>query len=237
MRTLHPFIASILISIGSIAISVAQERLTVEVFLDSLAKPTAKTVLDVRTTDEYAKGSLATAQNIDWNNKKTFPGKIEKLDRAKPVYLFCQSGGRSAKAAQFLKKKGFRVYELQGGFMQVPEEKRVILSITDQQQKPSLTVAAYRELTRSHPTVLINFTADWCAPCQALKPIVEKIAQDEQLGVHVIYIDADQNKGLLNALDVRLIPYFEIYRDGKQIWHRTGRITEKRIRKVLQVNE
>ncbi len=237
MRALHPFIASILISIGSIAISVAQERLNVDVFLDSLARPAAKTVLDVRTTGEYAKGSLATAQNIDWNNKKTFPEKIEKLDRDKPVYLFCQSGGRSAKAAQFLKKKGFQVYELQGGFMQVPEEKRVILTTTDQHQKPSLTLAAYRQLTRSHPTVLINFTADWCAPCQALKPIVEKIAHDEQLGVQVIYIDADQHKGLLNALDVQLIPYFEIYRDGKHIWHRTGRVTEKRIRKVLQSNE
>lgn len=214
----------------------AQEKLAPAVFLDSLASPNNSVLIDVRTPEEYAKGSLAAAQNIDWNNKNTFDEKIAKLNPSAPVYLFCQSGGRSAKASLYLQQRGFIVYELQGGFMQLPEEKKVTPETASSKQNVSLSVAEYKQLTRSHPTVLINFKADWCAPCQAIKPKIEKIAQDEQLGVKVIYIDTDQNKALVKALDVRLIPYFQIYRDGNLIWDRSGRTTGKKIRKVLQSN-
>lgn len=109
------------ILIGSTSLA-AQEKLTAEVFLNSISSDTV-TLLDVRTAEEYAKASLANAQNIDWSDQAIFEQKTKDLDKSKPLYLFCLSGGRSAKAAKYLREKGFKVYELDGGFRNIPEEK------------------------------------------------------------------------------------------------------------------
>ncbi|MCH5600293.1 rhodanese-like domain-containing protein [Niabella ginsengisoli] len=85
-------------------------------------------VLDVRTPQEFAKGHLPSAINYDWNDKN-FQSQVAALDKSKPLFVYCLSGGRSSKAAETLRSKGFKhVYELNGGIMkwrsaQLPEEK------------------------------------------------------------------------------------------------------------------
>lgn len=72
-------------------------------------------LLDVRTAGEFQGGHLADARNFDWTN-----GELEaiapKLDKSKPVLLYCASGRRSAAARDFLVKQGFTdVVDLSGG--------------------------------------------------------------------------------------------------------------------------
>ena len=75
-------------------------------------------VVDVRTPEEYEKGFIENAQNIDFNSP-TFDADIDKLDKSKPVVLYCQGGGRSAKCAAKLKGAGFvKIYDLEGGISQ-----------------------------------------------------------------------------------------------------------------------
>jgi len=72
-------------------------------------------LVDVRTAEEYKDGFIANAQNIDYNSN-TFDKEIEKLDKSKPVIVYCQKGGRSAKCSKKLEDKGFvKVYDLEGG--------------------------------------------------------------------------------------------------------------------------
>lgn len=73
------------------------------------------TVLDVRTPEEWAEGTISGAEKINYHDDN-FAQQIEKLDKNAPVYLYCRSGGRSASAADILKEKGFtKVYNLDGG--------------------------------------------------------------------------------------------------------------------------
>lgn len=72
------------------------------------------TLLDVRTPDEYAAGHIGKAINIDWLNDG-FTDKVQKLDKSKPVLIYCLSGARSHKAAVKMRDMGFQVTELQGG--------------------------------------------------------------------------------------------------------------------------
>ncbi|WP_179333219.1 rhodanese-like domain-containing protein [Winogradskyella costae] len=75
-------------------------------------------LIDVRTPKEYEGGYIANAQNIDFMSP-TFDDDIIKLDKDKPVILYCQSGGRSAKCAQKMKDAGFKkIYDLKGGISQ-----------------------------------------------------------------------------------------------------------------------
>ena len=72
-------------------------------------------LVDVRTPEEYDSIHIDGAQNIDFRSP-TFDDDLSKLDKSKPVVLYCKGGGRSAKCARKLKSAGFeKVYDLDGG--------------------------------------------------------------------------------------------------------------------------
>lgn len=72
------------------------------------------TLLDVRTPDEYSSGHIDKAINLDFLNSD-FNDDVQKLDKSKPVLIYCLSGARSHKAAVKMRDMGFNVTELQGG--------------------------------------------------------------------------------------------------------------------------
>ena len=72
-------------------------------------------LVDVRTPKEFEEIRIQSAQNIDFRSP-TFDDDIQKLDKSKPVVLYCKSGRRSAKCVEKLKEAGFeKIYELDGG--------------------------------------------------------------------------------------------------------------------------
>jgi len=69
--------------------------------------------IDVRTTEEYADGHAARAINIPLD---TLTAKLDTLEKNEPVYVICQTGNRSKKAAEILKSAGFNnVLNVTGG--------------------------------------------------------------------------------------------------------------------------
>jgi len=87
---------------------------TVEQFKTLLVEE-GGTILDLRTSDEWAEGTIANAQKIDFYSDN-FATDVEQLDKQSPVFVYCKKGGRSASAAEILKEKGFKkVYNLDGG--------------------------------------------------------------------------------------------------------------------------
>lgn len=81
---------------------------------EKLSKMKDVKLLDVRTKEEFNEGHIANAQNLVYD--ENFSEKIGKLDKEKPVIVYCKSGGRSEKCAQILKDSGFvKVYDIKGG--------------------------------------------------------------------------------------------------------------------------
>jgi len=75
-------------------------------------------LIDVRTPEEYAEGHLEKAMNINYYDDAFMSDMISKLDKSKPIYIYCKSGGRSGKASKKLKAEGFtKVYDLEGGII------------------------------------------------------------------------------------------------------------------------
>jgi thioredoxin 1 len=73
-------------------------------------------LIDVRTSGEFNGGHIVNAKNIDFNGTN-FKSNIDKLDKSKPILVYCQAGGRSGKAAAMMKEMGFKkVYDLEGGY-------------------------------------------------------------------------------------------------------------------------
>jgi len=72
-------------------------------------------LVDVRTPKEHDEIHIANSQNIDFMSP-TFEKDISKLDKKKPVILYCKSGNRSAKCSKKMKDAGFeKIYDLEGG--------------------------------------------------------------------------------------------------------------------------
>ena len=72
-------------------------------------------LVDVRTDREYQSGHIEGALNRDYY-ADDFATQLGKLDKSKPVMVYCAAGGRSSGAADQLKKLGFTsVYDLDGG--------------------------------------------------------------------------------------------------------------------------
>jgi rhodanese-related sulfurtransferase len=100
-------------------LSFAQNKIAKDVSVKEFSKliTTGKgTLLDVRTPGEIAKGSIKGSVNMDFFDDN-FESKLDQLDKTKPVYVYCASGGRSSDAMDMMKKKGFvAVYNLLGGY-------------------------------------------------------------------------------------------------------------------------
>lgn len=73
--------------------------------------------LDVRTVVEHSEEHIPGSININVLDKNFETVADSVLQKDKPVALYCRSGKRSKKAASILSKKGYTVYELNGGFM------------------------------------------------------------------------------------------------------------------------
>lgn len=91
-------------------------------FLKKMEVVSQPQLVDVRTPEEFNAEHIPGATNINWNGA-SFVSESEKLDKTKPVFVYCKSGGRSHKAVEKLKELGFEtIYELDGGFMQWSSE-------------------------------------------------------------------------------------------------------------------
>jgi len=75
-------------------------------------------VLDSRKPFEYEVGTFKKSVNPDVNNFREFPKYLNKLNKKKPIAMFCTGGIRCEKASIFLEKKGFKnVFQLKGGIL------------------------------------------------------------------------------------------------------------------------
>lgn len=92
------------------------ELLSVEDFGKAIST-TKVQLVDVRTPKEHNDGAIPNSVNIDFY-KDDFSDLMNKsLDKSKPVYVYCKSGGRSGKTCNKLVNEGFtQIYDLQGGY-------------------------------------------------------------------------------------------------------------------------
>lgn len=74
-------------------------------------------LVDVRSEKEYNSGYIDGAINISIGDKENFKQEISKLDKTKPIYIYCHMGGRSNRASKVLETLGFtEIYDYIGGW-------------------------------------------------------------------------------------------------------------------------
>jgi thioredoxin 1 len=199
-------------------------------FADRVKHLPGAPVVDVRTPGEFANGHLAAALNYDWNGGQ-FDSQVAALDKSKPVFVYCMSGKRSAAAAARMRTLGFReVYEMQGGMIAwraagLPETGNTTAGMTR---------GEFDKILAAHPTVLVDFYAEWCVPCQKMKPYLEEIRKEQQGKVEVLRINADENPSLCRELKIDALPVLHVYKKSRLSWNHSGYIGKPEVVQQLK---
>ena len=89
-----------------------------------------------------------------------------------------------------------------------------------------------KEVLKSDKPVLVDFSAAWCPPCQALHPILEELA-DEQDEFKIVTVDIDDCAELAGEYSVSSIPCIVVFNSGKEIERRVGLQPKKRLLKMM----
>jgi thioredoxin 2 len=87
---------------------------------------------------------------------------------------------------------------------------------------PLDTESFHRHTTRSELPVLVDFWAEWCGPCRAMAPVLDRFASERGTQIQVGKVNTDANQALAGQLGIRSIPTLILYRSGKEVARRAG---------------
>jgi rhodanese-related sulfurtransferase/peroxiredoxin len=162
------------------------EHLSVDKFAAAIAD--GAHIVDVRTPEEFAEGSIPGAVNVDWEGGDFLNGIDILFDSSDSLYIYCRSGRRSAAAAKALRKEGYKVYNLLGGIeawtkagKNIDQDFKYAASllpagtpvpgfVLDDIEGNPVNISDFRG-----KSVVLVFWASWCPDCRAEVPELKEM--------------------------------------------------------------
>ncbi|MGQ9863520.1 MAG: thioredoxin [Bacteroidia bacterium] len=77
-------------------------------------------------------------------------------------------------------------------------------------------------ISQSPVPVLVDFSAQWCGPCHAIKPIIKQLAQEHAQSLKVVIVDVDAQPHLAQRFRIQAVPTLILFHQGKPLWRQSG---------------
>ncbi len=90
------------------------------------------------------------------------------------------------------------------------------------------------EILRSELPVLVDFYAEWCAPCKTIAPEVEALARELQGKAKVVKVDIDRSPRLAQELRIQAVPTFGVFVGGKLAQLKQGAMRKAQLRALIE---
>ncbi|HQO08741.1 MAG TPA: thioredoxin domain-containing protein [Clostridiales bacterium] len=193
-------------------------------------------LLDTRSVPEYNSEHIQNSMLIDLNDPAV-KNKLLSLPKDKPLYLYCYSGSRSFAVGNFLARNGYSdIYNLRDGIIDWNRNKFPVVNPKKTAKKTKVdafTIFEYEKLILSEKVIFIDYYAPWCPPCNEMMPLIDKLTVEYIGKVKVVKINFDDSRNLADRLGIKSVPYFVLFKDGKQIFEKYGKLTEKELRDLF----
>ncbi len=188
-------------------------------------------LLDVRTAGEFENGHIPASGNLNYY-ALDFKRKLKLLSKEEPIYLYCNSGYRSERAARYLIDHGYsQVYNLEKGIIEWDAEDFPLIvephakpDTKDMMDENTLSV-----ILESEPIVFVDFYAPWCGPCRKMMPMIDSLQVDYKSKILVLKVNTDASRSLVKGLKIPSVPYLTLYKNGELIFSHKGLIGRKEL--------
>ncbi len=205
---------------------------------EKLIKDSSGTLLDVRTLGEFKNGHIKDAGQLNYY-ALDFSQRLLMLSKDQPIYLYCNTGYRSQRAAEILVENGYKkVYNLEHGIMEWNLKNLPVLVEPD--AKPDtenkMELDEFNALINSEKLVFVDFYAPWCAPCRKMMPMMDSLKTEYKDKITIVKINVDASKKLMKELGIVSVPYLVLYHKGIILYSQNGLTEKQELEKVFIEN-
>jgi len=196
-------------------------------------------LLDVRTASEFSNGHIKDAGQLNYY-ASDFRKRLLMLPKNQPVYLYCNTGYRSQRAAEILAQNGYKqVYNLEHGIMAWNLNSLPV--VVEPDAKPDtenkMETDEFFAFVQTHSLTFVDYYAPWCAPCRQMMPVIDLLQTEYINKVNIIKVNADASNRLVKEQKISEVPYFVLYKNGEIVYTHSGLLTREELVKVFESNK
>ncbi len=93
---------------------------------------------------------------------------------------------------------------------------------------------SFSEIIKGDTPVLVDFYADWCAPCRMMPPILKELKNRMGDEIHILKIDTEKNPDVAIRYQVRGIPTLILFRNGHVLWQQAGVMQASQLESIIR---
>lgn len=95
---------------------------------------------------------------------------------------------------------------------------------------------SFSEMINSEKPVFVDFSAEWCGPCKAMKPILDDLKKRIGDKAVILKIDVDKNRDVAASYNISAVPTLMLFQKGQVKWKQSGVLTASYLEQIINNN-